>query len=192
MVIKSSGGFAVITMRDKRQRCDFGRLRAAADGDGESGTGCGEGWRHEAQGYGAAKAGRKSAAGDPANHRAVRAQNLGAVAGRGALDQQADTAASESTGKFLEDARGAREVGGLTTPLRHGEVKPRFGRRDGLVEVVAVKRETGFKAQRVARTEADRLDAGIGKQGIPRLTGPVGRDQEFKAILAGIAGTRHH
>src|SRR6185437_3409491 len=61
----------------------------------------------------------------------------------------------------------------------------------GLVDVVAVEREPGLEAERVARGEAARGEpegpAEV-EQGAPDLRGPAGRAEELDAVLPRVAG----
>ena len=60
-------------------------------------------------------------------------------------------------------------------------------RRDGLVHVVAVEAMPASEAQGVAGTEAAGLDAG-GDEGVPGGGGRFGRQGDFEAVFAGVAG----
>ncbi len=60
--------------------------------------------------------------------------------------------------------------------------------RGGGVNVVAIEAEAGFEPQRIAGAEADRLAILMGQQCLDQFLGLVGRNGDFVAILAGIAG----
>ena len=68
--------------------------------------------------------------------------------GLAAVEGNADAQALQIAGKLAEDAGSAREIGGLATAFGHREAETRFDRGDGLVEIVAIEREAGFKATR--------------------------------------------
>ena len=76
---------------------------------------------------------------------------------------------------------------------RHKKSQPGLDGRGVLVQFMAVKRIANFRAQRVARAEAAGLDAerlADGENFVPNLPdGLVGAD-DFKSILAGVAGAR--
>src|ERR1700730_4002536 len=64
-------------------------------------------------------------------------------------------------------------------------------RRDAVVHVLAVQVHAGFEAQRVARAEPARAHA-LALQGVPELTDGGGRQDDFEAVFAGVAGARDH
>ena len=135
--------------------------------------------RHEAERDGAIERGREAAGGDAADRGAGGIEDFGALAGRGALDEEADADAAQIAGEFLEDAWRAGEIGGLAAALGDGEVEPGLGGRDRLVEVVAVERQAGLEAQAVAGAKADRLDALVGEKGVPERRGAIAASQRI-------------
>ena len=113
---------------------------------------------------------------------AVCVQDLGAFARGRAFDQQADAERGRRRRAMLaQDALGAGEIRGLAPALRDGEAEIGFDRRGGLVEVVAVKRQAGLEAQRIARAEADRLDALIGEQSCSTTRRLARRERESRS-----------
>ena len=58
-------------------------------------------------------------------------------------------------------------------------------------DVVAVEREAGLEAERVARAEAARRDAPC-EDRVPELDRVIFRAAELDALLAGVAGARDH
>ena len=100
-------------MGNEGERRDFRRLQATADADLESRSNGSAGGRHEAQRNGAVEAGGEAAGGDAADGEAGGIEDFGAVAGRRAVDEQADADAAQLAAELAEDAIGAGEVAGL-------------------------------------------------------------------------------
>ncbi len=76
--------------------------------------------------------------------------------------------ALHAVGLLLLERLAADEVAALVE--RHGPGEPGFPRRDVLVHVLAVEIHAGFEAQRVARAEPRRRDAGV-LQAVPQRHG---------------------
>src|SRR5262249_2454483 len=130
-----------------------------------------------------------AAAGDATDNRPACAGDLSALARRRALDAQTDAAAVEPTMQLADGFRRARKVLGREALLGDGEIQRRLDRGDGLVEVVAIKRQAGFEPQRVSGAEADRTRAFVREQTIPKPSAGLAFDQDLEAVLAGVAGS---
>ena len=76
--------------------------------------------------------------------------------------------------EFLDDARRAREIALFAAVLVDGEGEVALHRADGFVEVVAIERQAGFQAQRVA---------GRGRSGFTRGS----ESRMFQTSLGGVA-----
>ncbi len=73
---------------------------------------------------------------------------------------------------------------------RHRPGQRGLERRHRIVHVLAVEVHAGLQAQRVARTQAGRLDAGF-QQRVPERHRISFRQHDLVAVLAGVTGTRH-
>ena len=99
--------------------------------------------------------------------------------------------ARRRVGELLEDALGAGKATFRAAALPDGPGEPGGDRGGRRVDVVAVKAEPGFEAQRVARAEADGDDFGVGDQLVGQGFGLFGWDGDFETVLPGVAGAGH-
>ena len=115
---------------------------------------------------GAFDARAEAARGDEADPRAVRRQDLGAVAHRRAAQRaEADALARRAVAQARAGcARRPESRRRRAASLGDGEGEVGLDRRGGLVEVVAVERQARLQAERIARAEADRLHLRLGEQ----------------------------
>src|SRR5690606_16014791 len=93
---------------------------------------------------------REAAGGDLADHVARAVGDLGAFAGGRTFDEEPDARAAQLAAMLPEDAVGAGEIAGLSAAFGYGEAEPRFRRRNGFVEVVAIERQASLEAERIA------------------------------------------
>src|SRR5437588_2244806 len=141
--------------------------------------------------------GREEGERDPAleHGREVAARNL---AGAGTVDEHRLplawrlAAVDEETPQAAGDAplplrlqRGAAAEGPLP-PADH-PAQPGLERGDAGAELVAVQRQPGLQAQRVARAEAGGIDTGV-EHGLPEVGCDLGRHRALDAVLARVAG----
>src|ERR671912_2261302 len=114
-----------------------------------------------AHGDGAPEGGREAARCDLAD-RLAGDGDLGALArDRLAFGQQADAFARRALGDLLLDDSRARETTLRAAFFADAPQQARFDRRRGGVDVVAVKAESRFEAQRISCAEPDRLYLGV-------------------------------
>ena len=106
-----------------------------------------------------------------------------------ALDHETGDLPLRSGGFFRRDHIAPDE--GLVQLARPAEA--RLDRVGGLVDVVPIEREARLQTQRVAGSQADRLDPGLApgrKQAVPHR-GRIGVGHEhLEAVLAGVSGAR--
>src|SRR5205823_8899593 len=120
---------------------------------------------------------------------------------RGALDQdlrsltrrnaavhlQADAPPVRSALQLVQNAGCARESALLTPALPDRPGKSRLDRRGARVDIVPIKAQTRFQAQRVAGAEPDQLHFRMREQALDDGADPNRLDRNLEAILAGIA-----
>ena len=149
----------------RRARDDPRRQGPAADEEDDLGAGRRPVRRDVAQGDRAADGGAEAAAGDAAERGAVGRLDLGALARRRlALGQQPDQAAGRAVRELAQDDRRTGEVPCLAAAFRDRPGEAGLDRSRGGVDVVAVQRQPGLEAQRVAGTQAGRRDLRLGEQ----------------------------
>src|SRR5438067_3681047 len=116
-------------------------------------------------------------------------RDLVPVARDPALDHETGDLPLRSGGLFRRDHIAPDE--GLVQLARPAEA--RLDRVGGLVDVVPIEREARLQTQRVAGSQADRLDPGLApgrKQAVPHR-GRIGVGHEhLEAVLAGVSGAR--
>ena len=109
----------------------------------------------------------EAAGGDRADRRAVRRVSDRRRPRAPARGRRAGCRRACAPGRRQARAGCARAPGkppSRAAPLGDGEGQVGLDRRRGLVEVVAVERQPGLEAQRIARAEADRLHLRLGEQ----------------------------
>jgi len=179
-------------MGDEGQAHDLGRLGLAPHQGRQLGAHRSQAGLDESQGDRPTQGGREAAGRDPADNFAIGGEHLGALAGRRALDGQADTHAAEAAGQLAEDASGAGNIAGLAPAPGDREAQVGLDRADGLVEVMTVERQARLQAQGIPRPEADRAHPLVGQQPVPEPPGGECRNQDLEAVLACVAGPGHH
>src|SRR5439155_17937493 len=126
------------------------------------------------------------AARDPADDRSVLG-DLVPVPSDPAVDDETGDLSRGPLGLF----RGDHVPAGEFLVELAGPAEARLDRVGGLVDVVPVERKARFEAERVAGTEADRLDALLGtprEQPVPDPGGVRVRHEDLEAVLARVPG----
>src|SRR4051794_29608739 len=122
----------------------------------------------------------------PARHLAAADHRVALAGDPRPREHEGDEALGRAVGPRTSHRLGADEARGLLA----APAQPGLDRPARLHEVVAVEVEADLEAQRVPRAQARGLRAAL-RDGVPDGAGVLGLEQQFDAVLAGVAGPAH-
>lgn len=176
-----------VTVRNEGHRRGDGGDAPAANIDFERGAIGGMAGRDITHGDGRADRGREAARGDDADLGIAREDLRAFTRRQFAFDAQADALRGCAVQQLAEDALGTRKAALHLATLRDGEGEVGLDRRRGGGKIVAVERQAGFEAQRIAGAEADRLHLGLREERARDGLRMVRRDRNLESVLTRVA-----